>query len=191
MSHPIQTPNDPFTLAMLGLWEQVVNAHDPLTELVKPGNQIMRIGKERSVKFKRQDADTPELDLFPVGIDEPVLFGSSTSVRWTQIFEFAIFAGARDLSAAYHQVKWELLRALAIAGIKSQSSIDQQFNLGFDWILKIDIVSHADEPDDPARARNRQGWVGLLDVGVLMNFDRQRHILADVPELAKPLVPTP
>lgn len=191
MSHPIQIPADPFTLAMLGLWEQVVDAHHPLTELVKPGNQIMRIGKERFKKFNRQDGDTPELDLLPVGIDEPISFGSSTSVRITQVFEFVIFAGRRDLSAAYNQVKWELFRAFHIAAIKPQSSVDQQFNLGYDWIIKIELQSHADEEANTETSRNRQGWTGLMDVGVMMNFDRKRHILADVPELAKPLVPTP
>ncbi len=173
--------DDPFSLVLDALWSQCFEKHQPLMDLVKPGNRIKRIDEIRPDKPLLQDADLVELDIVPTDWDLSELFLSSSGSRIVQAYEVRMTTGEKD-SRAVSRIKWEVLRAVSqLFRSENDGGIPQ--NLGLPFVLKTEILGQTDSLDDTILKRKRSGWTALMMLGVHLNFDRQTQLWADVPTL--------
>lgn len=161
------TSTDPFSQVLTAFWA-MLEAHEPLAALVKPGNRINRLAGERRHKTRVQAADLSELDLVPVGGDEIDLYHTSTTAKIPFSFEVRIKTQRQELDADLLPLTWQVLRAIAAAGLLNTDHVD----LGLGFVKRVNVVALFVTRDDPEQNRGIRGWTAVLGVTVLCLFDR-------------------
>ena len=161
--------DDPFTQVLAAMWA-VIEDHQPLADMIKPGNRLKRMGDEDKSKPAAQDADLPLLDIRPADIDGPELHASSHAVQIAQGFTIELATGTKDETARLFPIKWELFRAFAKV---------HDTDLGLDFVKRVDVQGVTEDPSDADRNRGRAGWSAVMAVLVVMMFDRQTQMIDD------------
>ena len=102
---------DPIGQMIEALWT-LLEAHAPLTSMVKTGNRIKYTGENRDPE-KRQiaDADLPELRIVPVG-STPHPLRTSSSSTIVKRFRVEVSTGDQRIDAGLTALEWEVYRAL-------------------------------------------------------------------------------
>ncbi len=144
---------DPFTQNYGAVWD-ALEAHTPLTDLVKLGNR-MKFDQLDPPQLKDSQlvGDTPALMLLPSGGSFQI-FRTNKGGSAFQAFQLGIIAGDKRLQKQFFPVKWETIRALAKAGR----------TLGLEFVINVTIGDISEDLDDFATSLGIQGWTGQLEI---------------------------
>lgn len=156
--------NDPFTRVLARLWDVLLAGTSALPSLVEPNNRVVLAGLEPA-KFKRSvnPGDVPELGIFPIPGGSANMQSSSKSTIVVQNFSIELTSRSLVLDLRYFPIKWEIIRALVIAGD----------DLGIDDIVNnVSIVDVSDERTEP-QSRAGVGWSAVFVVSVRMMFQTE------------------
>ena len=152
---------DPFTQTYGAIWD-ALEAHAELTALVKLGNR-MKFDQlaEPFLKDSQQIGDTPALALLPAGGSFQI-FRTNKGGSAFQAFQLGIISGEQRLQKQFFPVKWETIRALAIAGR----------TLGLEFVINVTIGDISEDLNDFATSLGIQGWTGQLEIQTELFFTK-------------------
>ena len=103
---------DPIVQIYYALWD-LLEAHQPLANLVKIGNRIKMSGDKRdAMKKEVGESDLPELRLLPVSSTPHTQRTSNTS-SIIKRFRIEISTGDQRVDMGLFIIEWEIFRALA------------------------------------------------------------------------------
>lgn len=103
---------DPITQVYYALWE-LLEAHAPLTAMVKVGNRIKFSGDNRDpMKDEVSSADFPELRVIPVA-SEPHPQRTSSGSSILKRFRIVVSTGDQRVDVGLFALEWEVYRALS------------------------------------------------------------------------------
>lgn len=158
---------DPFTQTYQAIRAALL-AWAPLTQIVKPGN-MPDLSATNFERFKPevQPGDLPEL-LLMQGVFQCLPHGrNSMTVSASQTFPVVLTFDSLKL-VPVNLLKFEVLRSMA----------DAAPDLGLPFIGNFDVTQCGDDAfGKPEWTRKTERWVSLLQINVVMNFDR-RQLLA-------------
>jgi hypothetical protein len=153
---------DPFSLVYSALWDLAL-ASDRLLELVKPGNRL-RFDQTTRDPFKDQiqDADMPELSLFPLGTASMNLHSTSCSSQIKRAFAWMLATGDVRVSYRSLPVQWALM--CAMSNYKSVlTPLEWQ---GQRFVKKVEVVQVTETLLDTTQNRNIRGWSSIMNVEI-------------------------
>ena len=158
--------SDPYTVVIEGLWS-LLEAREDFTELVKLGNRIKFMGKNREpVKAQIQTGDVPEVRIIVRG-STPHPIRTSNSSTDTVIFELQASSGDQRLDAYHNPLRWACFRAFAHVydALKNLTWKDKTFVKNAKPTAVTDGVSQQDLD------RGIKGWSAIWAVEVDLWFD--------------------
>lgn len=154
---------NPFQQIYNKLWE-LLEAHTFFTEIVRKANRI-KFDTEDNLKAEVSNKDLPEVVIgtttFDLNYDR-----TSSSSSLTKRFEVLVSSGSEDLTEAFFQTEWEIIRAFA-------SWRDLLPALTWDgdkFVTDARLISGTEGLSDSALNRGIQGWTAILAIEVDMWF---------------------
>lgn len=108
----IKTARDPLSMVFLATWD-LLEAHKPFTDLVKPRNRIKLLGDNRDPdKEQISTEDLPEVRIIPAG-GTPHLQHTSTGSSWLKRWNIQVSTGDMRVDHLLFPVAWETYRAMS------------------------------------------------------------------------------
>jgi len=157
---------DPITQVYYALWS-LLEAHEPLAQLVKVGNRIKFSGATRDpVKAEVSDADLPELRIVPVS-STPHLQRTSNASSILKRLRIEVSTGDQRVDAGLFAMEWEIYRALSTWAATLTA---------LTWNSKkyVRLARPVTVQDGTAQAdleRGIRGWAAVWECEVEMWFD--------------------
>lgn len=181
----VAASSDPFSLIEGRIWDALEH-HPAVTALVRVANRTKFVGANNDpVRDPASDSDMPELMVFPTGgaFNQPGDGFSSSKFSCRQRYALAINTNTlrtnneATVDTGINPIKWAVFKALmrhrytAGAGTGSGNAMN-----GLDFVRDFDVGNYSDQVSDPnpdgTDRRLPAGWRTVMDVEVLMVFDR-------------------
>lgn len=157
---------DPFSQIHNAMWE-MVNAHNPLRDLILPRNQI-KYDTEDSQKDQISSSDTPELALLLAGF-KPGKGSSNTTTCLARQYTWAITTGDFRVNEPYNPIAWELFRAMQ----RWATYLCPLTWKGHGFVNHFRILEAVEGTTRTDQNRGIRGWASLWDVEINMVFCTQ------------------
>lgn len=158
------TYDDPFSIVFKSLWDCVEN-NQHVTSLVRLKNRVRLDQDTRPIKPTVQDADLPELTLFPDG-GTVSLRATSSGTKIIKRFAWMVATGQTLVTERILPVEFALIRAMADWPTKIGAATwnDKPF------VKRVDMTDVVEGESDPERNRGIKGWSALLTIEIEMVF---------------------
>lgn len=150
------------------LWA-LLEAWTGFTDLVPVGNRVKYMeGVPGTLQVKQEvsDADLPEVQIIPTGMETNYTLNSSHTELWAE-FEIRVSTGDVRIDAVLFPLQWEIYRALAGASA-ALALLEWSGKAEFVKSLVANVISEG--VLDPDLNRGIKGWSAVWSCRVHMTF---------------------